>query len=247
MARTIQQELDHKGSLSRSYITIIEILFLYLIVDYTALRLTNAGGCLFWQNRYSSENVFARFDYWPNANPTLIELDYYRPFPRSRIMYHVPPPGAIIVLESSQMPFWAPVHIDRPAIIAIDYTTGYTHIPVDFESHAMALIEKLDGVDAYGVDALSFQTLLVDASKPKRLNFMGLIRTTMAFICAVGIVITIPRFIAVRIRIRALSRSIRLNICTCGYSLAGLTSPTCPECGRTIAATPAQSPTTLNA
>ena len=242
MARTIQQERDHKLSLGRRYRTIIEILFLYLIVDYTALRLTNTGGNLFWLNRYSSENIVARFDCWPNASPPLIELEYYRSKLLWRVQYYIPPPGAITVLESSRLPFWAPIYKDQPEIIAIDYSTGYTQIPFNFETRAMALIESLDGVDA-----LSFHALLVDASKPKKPNYLGLARTTMASICAVGIVITIPRFIALRIRIRALSRSIRLNLCTCGYSLAGLTSPTCPECGRPIAATPAKSPTTLDA
>lgn len=241
MARSIQQERDYKLKLCRRYLTIFEIFVLYLIVDYMALRLTDSGGNLHWQNRYSKENVVARFDYWPNANPPMIELDYYRPIYGSQVEYYVAPPGSITVLKSSRLPFWAPIHKDQPEIIAINYSTGYTQIPVDFESQAMALIESLDGVDA-----LSFHTLLVDASKPKRLNYLGMARTALAFICAVGIVITILQLVALRIRVRSLTRSIRLNLCTCGYSLTGLTSPTCPECGRTIAAPPAQQSTTLD-
>jgi len=240
MARSIQQERDYKLKLCRRYLTIFEIFVLYLIVDYMALRLTDSGGNLHWQNRYSKENVVARFDYWPNANPPRIKLDYYRPIYGSRVQYYVPPPGSITVLESSRLPFWAPIHKDQPEIIAIDYSTGYTQIPFNFETRAMALIESLDGVDA-----LSFHALLVDASKPKRLNYLGMARTALAFICAVGIGITIPLFVAQLLIARTLSRLIRLNSCTCGYSLTGLTSPTCPECGRTIVAPPAQQSTTL--
>lgn len=233
MAQTLQQERDQKLSLIRHRVTIIEIIFLYLLVDYTALRLTNTGGNLFWQNRYREENVVARFDYWPNANPPIIKLD-------SRIMYHVAPPGRITVLESALAPFWAPIHKVQPDIV-VDYPAN-AQLPTDFTAQATACIAKFDPSKAE-----KFQLLLKDASKPMRLDYIGLARTTIASAFFVGLCIVLLCLTSLLIRVRSLSRSMRLRVCTCGYSLTGLTSPTCPECGRVIAATPTPPPTTLDA
>ena len=239
MARSIQQERDYKLKLCRRYLTIFEIFVLYLIVDYMVLRLTDSGGYLFWQHRYSQDSVVARFDYWPNSIPPYVELDYHKSIYHSRAMNSYPPPGTITVLDSSRMPAWAPLYKDQPEIL-INFPAN-NELPSNFVAQSVERVAQYDTAEAH-----TFQRILEEASKPKRLDYIGIARTLIALICVIGIGITIPLFVTQLLKARTLSRSIRLNSCTCGYSLAGLTSPTCPECGRTIAAPPVQQSTTLD-
>lgn len=77
--------------------------------------------------------------------------------------------------------------------------------------------------------------------------WLGVLRNLAVLLLLVATAVSIVKASRASTAFRSLKLALKESRCMCGYSLAGLTSPTCPECGRSIASAPTQSSTTLDA
>lgn len=78
------------------------------------------------------------------------------------------------------------------------------------------------------------------AAMPTHVLWTGTTLNAIAWGSPIYLLAVLVRFASIKLR------ESRVQCKSCGYSLTDLISPTCPECGRTIAAPPAQQSTTLD-
>ena len=142
-------------------------------------------------------------------------------------------------------PLWAPIRIYPPELLTGRDMLDIERINLTPDNSviqsALTAAAKLDQPERdYVMNALTAY------QHPNRLYLPGVARNTFALCVALLLLISVMRLFWLGANDIKFTKQLKSGHCKCGYSLVGLTSPTCPECGRPIETTPTQHSATLD-
>lgn len=235
-----------RKTFNRKYIPWLALLIFcitYLVVDWSLLHADGSGGYIpgIQKDYRTGKAIFLFYplpDY-PNSETRIEITDDWAwtgwwPYE----MYAFSPAHA--------SPLWAPIRIYPPELLTGRDMLDIERINLTPDSSviqsALTAAAKLDQPERdYVMNALNAY------QHPNRLYWPGIARNAVALCVVLLLLVSVMRLFWLGADHIKLAKRLKSGRCKCGYQLDGLTSPTCPECGRTIAATPAQSPTTLDA
>ena len=234
-----KQSVNHKCI---PWLVLLIFCVLYLAVDLSLLHTDGSGGYIpgMKKDYRTGKAIFLFYplpDY-PNSE-TRIEVanDWASTGWWPYEMYAFSPAHA--------SPLWAPIRIYPPELL-----TGRDMLDIEriiltpdnsVIQSALTAAAKLDQPERdYVMNALTAY------QHPNRLYWPGIARNALAIFVALLLLFSLARIGWLCAYHVKLIKRMKSGRCQCGYQLTGLTSPTCPECGRTIAAPPAQQSTTLD-
>lgn len=235
-----------RKTFNRKYIPWLALLIFcitYLVVDWSLLHADGSGGYIPGiQKDYRTGKAIFLFYPLPDYSNSETRIEVANDWGGTGWW----PYEMYVFFPAQDFPLWAPTRIPPPRLVeGSDMTQNpglYLTPSAEAIQSAIEAAQKLDQADKdYAVSALRAY------EEPSQLIWPGVARNTVALLAAVTLLISLARLCWLGTYHIKLTKRLNSGRCQCGYHLAGLSSPTCPECGRTIAATPAQSPTTLDA
>jgi len=225
------------------WLVLIIACFTYLSVDWSLLRANRSGGFLPGIKKdYSVEDGI--FLFYPLSDYSNVETRIEVTSAWGGTGWW--PYEMYVFSPVREFPFWAPTRTPPPRLVEGSDMTQDSGLYLTPSAAAIQsgikAAQNLDPADRdYAVSAL------LAYEKPDRILWPGVARNTIALLAVMMLFISVARISWLGICRTNIARRLKSGRCQCGYHLAGLASSTCPECGRTITSTPAQSPTTIDA
>lgn len=236
-----QLESDRKQALRRlkRYLTLVTLGVAYLSIDYSILRISQSGGFLIGGLAMHPPQPLLLFKYIQDESGERLELldasTAYLPIYSTDELH-----DQIFVYQYVYRPIWAPIKILYPSV---RFRSGSNRqLPNNLIQLATTATK-----DRPAISTDYIQEILLESKHDITILYSGILRNCLAISAFVVFYVTLMLAGFNLILVRNLAVAIRSCHCNCGYPHAGLTSPTCPECGCPIAVLAAQPPTTLDA